>query len=152
MKTNIADFKIIGISTRTTNENGESAKVLGELWGTFYSERISAKIPNKDSDEIYAMYTDYESDYTGKYTAIIGHKVKSLQVVPDGLIGREFKGGKYTKLVAKGEMPEAIVNLWEKVWEEDQKLMRRYTVDFEIYGAKSQNGTESEVEVFLATE
>ncbi|MCD4771860.1 MAG: hypothetical protein K8R41_00585 [Bacteroidales bacterium] len=33
-------FKIIGISTETTNENGKSAKDLGKLWGRFYSENI----------------------------------------------------------------------------------------------------------------
>ena len=152
MEQNLAEFKIIGISVETTNENGKSVEDMGKLWGEFYSDGISEKIPNKESDEIYSIYTDYESDYTGKIRAIIGQKVKSLDEIPDGMIGREFKGGKYIKLVAKGEMPDAIVNVWKKVWKEDKELKRRYTADFEVYGAKSQNGMESEVDVFIATE
>ncbi|MEY8019276.1 GyrI-like domain-containing protein [Muriicola sp. SD30] len=152
MEQNLADFKIIGISIESTNEGGKSIEEMGQLWGKFYSDGISEKIPNKESDDVYSIFTDYESDYTGKYTAIIGHKVKSLDEIPDGLVGREFKGGKYTKLVAKGEMPNAIVDLWKKVWKEDKELKRRYTADFEVYGAKSQNGAESEVDVFIATE
>ena len=152
MEQNLAEFKIIGITVETTNEGGQSVEDMGKLWGQFYSDGISDKIPNKVSEEVYSIYTDYESDYTGKIRAIIGQKVKSLDEIPDGLIGREFKGGKYIKLVAKGEMPDAIVNVWKKVWKEDEVLKRRYTADFEVYGAKSQNGADSEVDVFIATE
>ncbi len=152
MEQNLADFKIIGISIQTTNEGGQSTEDIGKLWGQFYSDGISDKIPNKRSEEVYSIYTDYETDHTGKIRAIIGQKVTSLDKIPDGLIGREFKGGEYSKLVAKGEMPNAIVDLWKKVWKEGKELKRRYTADFEIYGAKSQNGADSEVDVFIATE
>ena len=152
MEQNLADFKIIGISIQSTNEGGQSIEDMGKLWGQFYSDGISNKIPNKTSEEVYSLFTDYESDYTGKYTAIIGHKVESLEKIPDGLVGREFKGGKYTKLKAKGKMPDAIIDTWKKIWREDKELNRRYTVDFEVYGPKSQNGAESEVDVFIATE
>ena len=151
MVQNQVDFKIIGISIESSNEGGQSIEDMGNLWRKFYSDGISDKIPNKTSDDVYSLFTDYESDYTGKYTAIIGHKVESLEKIPDGLVGREFKGGKYTKLTAKGRMPDAIVDIWKKVWREDKELNRRYTVDFEVYGLKSQNGAESEVDVFIAT-
>ena len=152
MEQNFADFKIIGISIESTNEGGQSIDDMGKLWEQFYEDGISDKISNKTSSEVYSLFTDYESDYTGKYTAIIGHKVESIEKVPDGLVGREFKGGKYAKLTAKGEMPDAIVDTWKKIWKEDKRLNRRYTVDFEVYGSKSQNGAESEVDVFIAIE
>lgn len=152
MEQKLADFKVIGISLESTNNGGKSIVDMGKLWGKFYSDGISNIIPNKVSNEIYSIYTDYESDYTGKYTAIIGYKVKSLDEIPDGLVGREFNGGKYTKLIAKGELPDAIVGIWEKVWKEDKELKRRYTADFEVYGERAQNGADSEVEVFIATE
>lgn len=152
MVQNLAEFKVIGITIESTNEGGQSIEDMGKLWGKFYSESVSDKIQNKLSDEIYSIFTDYESDYSGKYTAIIGHKVKSLDEIPDGLVGREFKGGKYIKLIAKGEMPDAIVDIWEKVWSEDKDLKRRYTADFEVYGPKSHNGADSEVDVYIATE
>jgi predicted transcriptional regulator YdeE len=148
----IENFKIIGIETETTNENGKSAEDLGKLWEQFYGENIPSKIPNKISDEIYSIYTDYESDYKGKYKTIIGQRVSSLDKVPNELIGREFNGGKYQKFVAKGQMPNAVVESWQEIWAKDKELNRKYTADFEVYGKKSQNGEESEVEIFIATE
>ncbi len=140
--------KIIGISVVTTNENGQSNKDIGALWGKFFE--MSSQIPNKISDDIYSIYTDYETDYTGKYTAIIGFEVSTLNEIPNGFIGREIGGGKYKKFLAKGEMPRAVVETWKKIWEKDAELNRRYTNDFEVHGVNSQNGSDSEVEIFIA--
>lgn len=145
-------FKIIGISIGTTNENGKSAEDLGKLWERFYSENIPGQISNTVSDEIYSVYTDYENDFRGKYTSIIGLKVSSLDQIPDGLIGREFNGGKYQKFVAKGQMPNAVMETWKEIWSKNKELNRKYTTDFEVYGAKSQKGENSEVGIYIATE
>ena len=144
-------FKIIGIYVESTNENGQAAHDLGELWQKFYVENIPGKIPDAIGDEVYSIYTDYETDYTGKYTAIIGLQVSSLEDIPEGLIGREFKGGTYTKFVAKGSMPNAVVDTWKEIWGKDNLLGRKYTADFEVYGAQSQNGENSEVDIYIAT-
>ncbi|WP_404811570.1 GyrI-like domain-containing protein [Capnocytophaga canimorsus] len=142
-------FKIIGIAVRTTNANGQAATDLGKLWGQFMSDTIS-KISNTISEEIIAIYTDYESDYQGAYTAIIGKKVSSLDEIPNGMIGREFPATKFQKFIAKGEMPNAVMQTWKTIWEQDATLHRAYHYDFEVYGEKSQNGDESEVEVFVS--
>ena len=148
---NIDSFKIIGIASETTNANGKAAEDLEKLWERFFVENIANKIPNKISEEIYSIYTDYESDYTGKYTCVIGQKVDSMEGIPNGLIGREFKSGKYQKFVAKGQMPNAVVEIWKEIWAKDKELNRKYTADFEVYGQKSQNGENSEVEIYIAT-
>ena len=147
----INSFKIIGIGIESTNENGRAAEDLGNLWSRFYAENVFAQIPNKISDDIYAIYSDYESDYTGKYTCVIGLKVDSLEKVPAGLIGREFNGGTYQKIIARGQMPKAIVEAWKGIWAKDEELKRSYTADFEVYSQKSQNGDNSEVEIYIAT-
>ena len=103
-------FKVIGVSIRTTNANSQSQQDLGKLWGQFFAENIIEKIPNKISSNILCIYTDYESDYTGEYTTIIGVPVSTLDEVPNGLIGREFEAGNFLKFVAKGEMSNAVVN------------------------------------------
>ena len=143
-------FKIIGLATETTNENGKSAEDLGKLWLRFFTENIEGQIQNKTSDEIYSVYTDYESDYTGKYLTVIGLKVDSLDEIPNGLTGREFKGGRYQQFVAKGQMPNAVAEAWLEIWAKDKELNRKYTADFEVYGQKSQNGENSEVEIYIA--
>lgn len=142
-------FKIIGISTRTTNQNNQSQTDLGKLWGQFFADGIIDRIPNKISGDILAIYTDYVSDFKEAYTTLIGVPVSTLDEVPEGLIGREFLPDNFEKFVAKGEMPQAVVDVWVDVWNRDAELKRKYSYDFELYGAKSQNGTESEVDIYI---
>lgn len=143
-------FKIIGISIRTTNKNSQALKDLGALWGRFFSEAVAEKIPNKISDEIIAIYTDYQSDFTEEYTTIIGMKVSELDEIPEGMIGREFPAENFQLFTAKGEMPKAVGEKWMEIWSQDSQLKRKYTYDYEVYGAKSQNGENSEVDIFIA--
>jgi len=144
-------IKIIGISIRTTNKDNQAVKDIGNLWGQFYSENLLNKIPNKLGDYIYSIYTDYKSDFTDEYTTLIGVLVNSLDAIPEGLVGRQFPPDNFIKFVAKGKMPNAIVDVWQDIWKRDKQLNRKYTYDYEVYGDKSQNGENSEVEIYIAT-
>ena len=53
--------------------------------------------------------------------------------------------------MAKGEIPNAVANAWSDIWLKDEELNRKYTYDFEVYGEKSQNEKNSEVEIYVAT-
>ncbi len=146
----IVPFKIIGISVQTTNENNQAAKDIPTLWNRFITEGILDKIPNKIDTSVYAIYTDYESDYTKPYTTILGCKVSTLDIIPKGMVSKICGGGNYTKFVAKGDLNKGIVYAeWLKIWDAD--LDRRYTTDFEIYAEKTQNSENAEVEIFIAT-
>lgn len=147
----INEFKIVGISVRTTNKDSQSAQDIGKLWQQFYVEKLFDKISNKLSNDIYSIYTDYKSDFTDEYTTIIGVQVSSLENIPTGLIGRQFPPDNFVKYTAKGLMPEAVAKTWITIWEKDKELNRKYTYDFEVYGEKSQNGENSEVEIYIAT-
>lgn len=149
-KVTIKEFTVIGISVRTTNENGQSAKDIGELWNKFMAEGISDKIPNKIDGTIYSIYTEYESDHTKPYTTILGCKVGNLGTIPNGMVVKTFKGGNCTKFVSKGDLTKgAVYETWSKIWNTD--LNRTYSADFEVYGEKAQNPTDAEVEIFVAT-
>ena len=150
-KINLESFKIAGIAVKTTNQNGKSAKDIMELWQRFYAENISAVIPNKIDDDIYAVYTDYKSDYTADYTTILGYRVSSIDNMPAGLEGRTFDGGNYLEIKAKGTRPLSVFNTWQEIWVKDKELNRKYTADFEVYGKKSLDPDNSEVEIFIAT-
>lgn len=143
-------FKLIGISVRTTNQNNQVQEDLGKLWGQFSSENINEEIPNKISNEILAIYTDYQSNDTEDYTTIIGVPVSTLTEIPNGMIGQEFQPENFKKFIAKGEMPKAVDDTWINIWEQDKNLNRKYTYDFELYGANCNKGTDSEVEIFVA--
>ncbi|MFW2135719.1 GyrI-like domain-containing protein [Chryseobacterium sp. TY4] len=142
-------LKIVGIETRTSNENAVAIEDLGKLWAQFFGEKIASKIPNKISDNIYAVYTDYETDYQGKYTIIIGCAVENLDKIPEGLIGRKFAAQKSVKFLAKGEILKAVGETWGKIWAKDKELNRTYLHDYEVYGEKAQDPNNAEIEIFI---
>lgn len=143
-------MKIIGISARTTNKDGQAAADLEKLWQKFTAENIFDKIENKTSSDIYCVYTDYKSDYTEDYTVLIGPEVSDFENIPDGLLGREFPEQKFKKFVAKGEMPNAVMETWQTIWNNDSALNRAYTYDYERYTEKSFQKENAEVEIFVA--
>lgn len=147
---NIASFKLIGISVRTTNKNSKAMEDLGALWNQFYAENIIAKIPNKFNRDVYTVYTDYESDYQDAYTAIIGCKVKTIDSIPAGMVGKTLQGGNYKKFKVKGDTPKAVVNTWQKIWKDDPILNRKYTADFEVYHEKTDDPGQKEIEIYIA--
>jgi predicted transcriptional regulator YdeE len=145
----IKAFNVIGISVRTTNENGQSGKDIEALWGQFMKEGIHDKIPNKIDNTIYSLYTEYESDHTKPYTTIIGCKVEHLNDVPSGMISKAFDGGKYVKITAKGDLTKGlIVNEWKKVW--DMNLDRKFNGDYEAFGENAKNPNDSEVDFLVS--
>lgn len=56
------NFKLAGLKLeeRTTNENNQSSKDCGNLWQKFEKDKIFGLIANKLTNEIYAVYFDYE--------------------------------------------------------------------------------------------
>ena len=105
-KQKIEKFSVIGISVRTTNENGQAGQDIPVLWNDFITNGIADKIPNKIENSILCIYTDYEKDHTKPYTTILGCKVSNLQTIPNGMVGKLFETAEYTKIVAKGNAAE----------------------------------------------
>lgn len=145
----IQKFEVIGISIRTTNENGQSSKDIPALWNKFIAEGIVEKIPNKIDRSVYCIYTDYEKDHTKPYTTILGCKVSTLHTIPNGMVGKHFDEANYSKHIAKGNILQGIVfGEWTKIWNSD--LQRAFTADFEIYGEQAQNPENAAVDIFVA--
>lgn len=148
-KMKVESFKILGISVRTSNENGQGEREIAALWGRFLSENLVVAIPNKVDDIIYSLYTDYEGDHTKPYTAILGCKVTQLDQVPEGMVGRSIEGGHYVKITAKGDLTQGlIVNEWSKIFQ--MGLDRAFTADFEVFGERAQNPLDAEVDFWVA--
>lgn len=148
-KTQIENFNIIGIKTRTAND-GSAGKDLPMLWGKFMGEGIKDKIPNKASEAIYCLYTNYDGDHTQPYDAILGCKVSSLDEIPEGMIAHQVHSSNGAKFMAKGSLVkgEAVVNAWFKIWEAD--LDRSFTTDFEVYDERATDMENAEVDIFIA--
>lgn len=150
MKTkHIKSFTVIGIKIRTTNENMQAAQDIPAFWQRFKSEKIAEKIPNKIDENIYAIYTNYESDYQGAYDMILGCKVSSVKNIPEEMIAQEFKADTYMQFVSKGKMKDnSVYKTWTEIWESN--LNRSYNLDFEVYGEKSMNPENMEVDIFIS--
>lgn len=144
----IESFKVIGIKVRTSNLNGEAVRDIGALWSKFMNDDILNKIPDKLTNDIYAVYTEYDGDHLKPYTALLGCKVKDLQNVPKDMVGMSFSGGVYKEFTAKGDLTKnAVYDVWTNIWE--QNLNRSYIADFEVYGEKAINPTNGEAIIYV---
>ena len=79
-------FQAIGVSITTTNEIEASTegKIPG-LWNQYFQEQIMSHIPNQQTKETFAFYSNYESDETGTYQFTIGMPVSSLEDAPENM-------------------------------------------------------------------
>lgn len=145
----LGEFYIIGISVRTTNVNNKALKDIGDLFGNFIGQNLMLKIPNKMTEDIYCVYTEYESDYMGSYTTIIGCKVSSLAEIPSGFIGKTIPESKYKVYRSTGKLSVSLVKTWETIWS-SSNLDRRYTADFDIYGEKARDFDNAEMDTYVA--
>jgi predicted transcriptional regulator YdeE len=94
------------------------------------------------------VYTDYESDFNGPYTTIIGCKVSSLKDIPNGLIGKTIPDSKYQVYKSTGKLSISLAKTWEEIWNSD--IHRRYSADFDIYGEKARDFENAMVDTYVA--
>lgn len=146
--TEINEFAIAGISVRTTNQNGQSQKDIGGLWTRFTNENLLQQIHSRASDDIYCVYTDYETDHTGFYTAILGCKVHSITQIPYGFVGITIVPGKFQVYFLEGKFPQNVGEAWKHIW--DNAIDRKYTADFDLYNANAKSFEETEVKIYLS--
>ena len=148
----LSDFKLIGLrlDKKTTNSGGQSNIDCGNLWQKFEKEDFAGRISNKIGDEVYAVYYDYEGDYTKPFLYFIGCRVKINSVLAQGMDTLIIPGQSYTKFIAKGKMPGCISNSWEDIW--DSKIRRTYKYDFEVYDERSKDWDNAIVDIFVSTE
>lgn len=139
---------VIGIDCRTSNAPEAGPQDIPKLWGRFYGEDILSRIPNKTSDEVIALYCDYESDYTQSYSVVIGCPVSSIDTIPEGMVAKTIPASSYAVFHAIGEHPKALIETWGNIWKQPN-LERTYISDFELYGNKFMSDSRKEVEVYI---
>jgi predicted transcriptional regulator YdeE len=146
----LEEINLLGLSLgkKTTNENGLSAIDCGALWQKFIAGNYAEKIPGKSDDSVLAVYHQYEGDHTRPFSYFIGCKVEAGTTAPEGLDSLVIPRGSYQIIVSSGKMPGCIADTWKEIWKSD--IPRAYQTDFEVYGEKSRNWNEAEVEVFIS--
>lgn len=146
----ITPVTLIGLKLpyKTTNENEQAMADCGSLWQKFEQEGIFDKVPGKTAPVIYAVYHDYESDHTGPYSYFIGCPVAPGTEAPEGLHTLEIPAQQYTHIVANGKMPGCVADAWREIWKGGHN--RAYRFDYEVYGEKSSDWNNAEVDIYLS--
>lgn len=150
MRTHKENFKLMGIKlpTKTSNLNNQSSKDCGNLWQQFEKKQIIDLIPGKLSNEVYAVYFEYEKDEAASFSYFIGCKVREDVPTIEGLDVLEIPSQTYLKYIAKGKMTDCITDTWKEIW--NSKIDRKFAFDFEVYGEKSQDWNDAEVDIFVS--
>lgn len=149
---NKAMITVIGIACQTANTPDGAPIDIPKQWGKFYQEGIMQQIPNRTSEEIIALYCDYEGDFTQPYTFVLGCQVTSADEIPAGMVAKQILAGRYAMYSAVGEHPKTLIETWQHIWQEDKNLKRTYKGDYEVYGDKFFLGNPQQIDVFIGVE
>ncbi len=134
-----------GIEVRTSNgdEMDPLRARIPALWGRFFSEGLLEKIPGRTDGAVpMGIYSDYETDHTGPYTLMAGAEVctasnaAELPELPEGMTSLTVPAGRYLKFLARGPMPQALVETWMTIWAyfgAESEHARAFTTDFELH-------------------
>ena len=123
---------MLGREIYTTNER---PKELGDHWHAFYAGGAGGDIPGRISEDIFAVYSDYEGDENMPYRFFIGVEVNPGQPVPEGMCLREIPHAEFMCFRTEGEQPAALIQKWGEIHAAD--LQRSFQLDFEVHSANS---------------
>lgn len=126
-------LKIVGVELRTTNE--VAFHEIPKLWQRFYQEGVLAQIPNKVSNDVYAVYTNFENEgknNEGTYSLILGAEVSSLDGVPEALASTVVNAAKRRVFEVPAGQPHKVGEKWQEIWSlSDHK--KTFIADYECY-------------------
>jgi predicted transcriptional regulator YdeE len=140
---------VAGLAFRTKNdlEQNPAAGWIAKTWGRLRT----MKNPNPPA----AVYTDYESDYHGHFTGVVGFTRNSANDFSAGEVLAKVPAVRYAKFANTGKLPEVVIAAWQAVWQAEQEglLKRAYTTDLEIYPYMREamnNPDKVTVELYIA--
>ncbi|UPH49859.1 GyrI-like domain-containing protein [Listeria innocua] len=125
---NLQENKVInGKQIRASNSDFSP---IAELWGEVMVE--------KPAGDIFAVYSNYASDFTGEYDLLVGtsdwDEEKSTVI----------EAGEYLVFTADNTSHKGVAEVWHEIWARDSELQRAYKTDFEWYH------TNGKIEVYIS--
>ncbi|MFD0794447.1 GyrI-like domain-containing protein [Mucilaginibacter litoreus] len=113
---NLPAFFVAGLKVQTINRDGQAMKDIAQLWHRLMSEDIAGKLGDREGNEVYCVYTDYESDHQDYYNVILGYKVSSIEYLSEGITGKAIPAAKYKVFSEeKGIFPQNIGDVWQYI-------------------------------------
>ena len=138
---------VAGITIRTSNNDPNMGKAIGETWQQFFAGGIYASISNKENNNSIGLYTNYEDKINGAYDMMVCCEISKEENLPTEINVKKIAEGKYAKFVVKGNVQKAVAECWAKIWAMD--LDRKYSFDFEEYisGGEMDN---AEINIYIS--
>lgn len=149
-KINREELLLIGLqlNQKTSNRGGLSGKDYGDLWQKFELENYAEKITQKLSDEIYAVYHDYDTDDTDTFAYFIGCRVNANETIPEGMSQLIIPATTCYRVTAKGKMTACVTEAWQSI--KDAELSRTYQYDYEVYDERSKDWSDAELDIYVS--
>ena len=141
----VLEKTIHGLSARTDNatEMDQNKGKIPALWQAFDNTVL---VDYKNGERVYGVYSNYESDHTGKFTVLAGFDGVTFPSTAN-LESQTIHQGNYLVFSHQGEMPQIAIDAWTEVWhyfsQANIKHQRLYSTDFEFY----PNGNQIEVHI-----
>lgn len=157
---------VAGLSIRTTYalERDPASARIPNLWQRFQTERLAERMTDgRTVSDVVAVYYDYQSDHQGAYSLLVGLQVGD-STLPDidlsqrpafgvadleaGIIAPRTgspmtsvvtEAGDYLVFEARGQMPQALIDCWQRIWRyfEGASVRRAFQTDIEIHRPES---------------
>ena len=161
---------LVGITARTSNqlESDPSTASIGKTIGQYCAQNrgvLSSIVQENENlkvmqENLYSVYTEYESDKNGIYTFFVGNEINSLEFIEDlraaGFHVLQTRAQKYAKFTSDlGKMPDVCIALWRYIWglsDEELGGKRSYATDFEIYETNNFDPTNASVQIYIGIE
>ncbi len=153
-----AEFKLVGISTRTNNaqifESDPSTNKIAATVQRYFHNGLAERIKNKKNPgTTFCVYTQYESDVKGDYTYFIGEEVTSFEGIDTEFEPLTIPAQNYAKFTNQsGPMPQVCIDMWQNIWQmsaSDLGGERAYVADFEVYDERSLDHNNVELDIYI---
>jgi predicted transcriptional regulator YdeE len=145
---------VAGFQIRTSNaeELAGNGKI-EQLWRRFFVENLGAQIPNRATEDLYVVYSNYESDENGAYDYLLGSPVTSIDNLPAGMTYAAIPAGDYAVVTTeKGPVKQVMQSAWRRIWSLSTAELggrRSYLTDYEVYDHRAANPADAQVEIHL---
>ncbi|AIS60756.1 GyrI-like domain-containing protein [Listeria ivanovii] len=125
---NLQENKVIyGKQIRTNNDDFSP---IARLWGEVMVE--------KPTGDIFAVYSNYASDYMGDYDLLVGTTNWKQEMTAN------IEAGEYLVFKVDTTNPKGVEQAWNEIWKRNSELNRAYNTDFEWYH------TDGKIEVYIS--
>ena len=125
--------RILGFACRTSSS--AAGRDIPAHWQRVLAGGLFERlIPMRGDPAIYAVYCDYETDWRGACTFVIGMQVAAESRVPEGLVAVRIPAGRYANIALQGNPKDVLWRTWSTIGETwAHRNERRYAVDYERY-------------------